>query len=171
MGEDKEDPGLFWTTASPQQNESKYCGEPDRITRKSDKGPEMDMAKEERRKDRASRAKKKQEVLEKRIVNLSSIKLTPSETSILQKGLNFYPTPPPPRIEELDKDIDSFARRIYLKEYHASEDLEDIEIETPYQSSTLEKLNKKITKGYRPLREQHHYWQTKTGHQGQHAKR
>ena len=58
------------------------------------------MAKEERRKGRASRAKKKQEVLEKRIVNLSSIKLTPSETSILQKGLNFCPTPPPPRIQE-----------------------------------------------------------------------
>ena len=104
------------------------------------------MAKEERRKGRASRAKKKQEVLEKRIVNLSSIRLTPSETSILQKGLNFCPTPPSPRIEELDKDIDSFARRIYLKEYHASEDLEDIAFETPYQSSTLEKLNKKTTK-------------------------
>ena len=31
--------------------------------------------------------------------------------------------------------------------------MEDIEIETPYQSSTLEKLNKKTTKGYRPSRE------------------
>ena len=72
------------------------------------------LAKENRVRGRTIRAQKKNEVLEKRIVNLSSLQLTKSETSLLQKGLNFCPTPLPPDKEELYKDIDAFARRLNL---------------------------------------------------------
>ena len=113
------------------------------------------LSRERRNRGSRIRAQKKKEVLEKRIVNLSSLQLSASETSLLQKGLNFCPTPSRPDIEELDKDINAFVRRLYLKLYLAPEDLNDIENETPYQPSTLEKLNKKEKKDNRPPRESH----------------
>ena len=75
------------------------------LQKKLTKDRKWTMAKEERKKGRASRATKKQEVLEKRIVNLSSIRLTPSETSILQKGLNFCPTPPPHELKNWTRTL------------------------------------------------------------------
>ena len=44
-------------------------------------------------------------ILDGRIVNLSNLQLTQSETNLLRKGLNFCPTPPPPRIDDINKDI------------------------------------------------------------------
>ena len=89
-------------------------------------------------------------------MNLSSRTLTKSETDLLHKGLNFCSTPPPPRKEEINDDIDAFARRINLKEYHAPEDMEDI-ADGPtrqHRLTTLEKLNQNEYKGpYRPSRE------------------
>lgn len=111
------------------------------------------MAKEKRVRGSTIRAQKKNEVLEKRVVNLSSLQLTESETCLLQKGVNFCPTPSPPDKEELYKDIDAFARRLKLKEYHTSENLEDISIESSYQLSTLEKINKEVIKDNRPSHE------------------
>ena len=98
----------------------------------------------------------KEDILKRRIMNLSSRTLTKSETDLLHKGLNFCPTPPPPRKEEINDDIDAFARRINLKEYHAPEDMEDI-ADGPtrqHRLTTLEKLNQNEYKGpYRPSRE------------------
>ena len=89
-------------------------------------------------------SKRIEELMKKRIVNLSSLKLTTSsETSLLQKGLNFCPTPPPPNMDEIDKDINDFARRLNLKEYHAPKNPEDID-KTPYYPTTSEKLNRKM---------------------------
>ena len=59
-----------------------------------------------------------EQILKRRIVNLSDIQLTQSETYLLQKGLNFCPTPPPPTIDNINKDIDTFACRLSLREYH-----------------------------------------------------
>lgn len=59
----------------------------------------------------------KEDILKRRIVNLSSRTLTKSETNLLHKGLNVCPTPPPPRKEKINDDIDAFARRLNLKEY------------------------------------------------------
>ena len=64
----------------------------------------------------------KRKSLKEEVVNLSTVELTHSETNLLQRGLNFCPTPPPPKPESVDKDIDAFARRINLKEYHAPDD-------------------------------------------------
>ena len=65
-------------------------------------------------------------ILNRRTVNLSGIQLTQSETNLLRKGLNFCPTPPPPGKYEISKDIDAFARRLTLKEYHTPENIEDV---------------------------------------------
>ena len=43
---------------------------------------------------------------------LSSLELTHSETDLLQRG--FCPTPPPPKQESVNKDVDAFARRLNL---------------------------------------------------------
>ena len=98
----------------------------------------------------------KEDILKRRIMNLSSRTLTKSETDLLHKGLNFCPTPPPPRKEEINDGIDAFARRLNLKEYHAPEDMEDI-ADNPtrqHRLTTLEKLNQNGHKGpYRPSRE------------------
>ena len=85
----------------------------------------------------------KEKIHNTRIVNLSSIELTQSETDLLRRGLNFCPTPPPPKPEDLDADIDAFARRISLKEYHAPDDIDEVEQDWNYHFSVLEKLNKR----------------------------
>jgi len=65
-------------------------------------------------------------ILNRQTVNLSDIQLTQSETNLLRKGLNICPTPPPPGKYDIDKDIDAFARRLTLKEYHTPENVEEI---------------------------------------------
>ena len=51
-----------------------------------------------------------------------------TETNLLHKGLNFCPTPLPPRKEETKGNNDAFSRRLNLKEYHAPDDMEDIRV-------------------------------------------
>ena len=92
----------------------------------------------------------KAEILNRRIVNLSSLKLTQLETNLLQRGLNFCPTPPPPKLETLNKDIDAFARRLNLRDYLAPDNTDDIEQQPMYRSSILDKLNQRE-------RREHHY--------------
>ena len=48
-------------------------------------------------------------------VNLSSCTLTKEETSVLNKGLGFVPTPPLPHPSAIQKDINKFARTLRLK--------------------------------------------------------
>ena len=73
---------------------------------------------------------------------------------MLRRGLNFCPTPPPPKPEDLDADIDAFARRINLKEYHAPDNIDEIEQDSSDHHSVFEKLNKRDRQGYyRPSRD------------------
>ena len=67
----------------------------------------------------------KKEIL-RRMVNLSTIELTQSETSLLQKVLNFCPTPLPPRPDDVNKDIGVFGRGINFGEYRAPDNLDEI---------------------------------------------
>ena len=125
-------------------------------TRTTNKGKHTQA---KRNKERQIRTKQnnnltKEKILNTRIVNLSAIELTQSETNLLRRGLNFCPTPPPPKPEDLDADIDAFARRINLKEYHASDNIDEIKQDSSYRHSVLEKLNKRDRQGHcRPLRE------------------
>ena len=97
---------------------------------------------------------KTKEILKRRIVNLSDIQLTQSETDLLQKGLNFCPTPRLPTIDNINKDIDTFARRLSLREYHTPENIDEITDNPSYQPTILEKLNHWEQKPYcRPSRE------------------
>lgn len=84
---------------------------------------------------------KTEEILKRPIVNLSDIQLTQSETDLLQKGLNFCPTPPLPTIDHINKDIDALARRLSLREYHTPENIDEITDNPGYQPTILEKLN------------------------------
>ena len=96
----------------------------------------------------------KEEILKRRIVNLSTLELTHSETDLLRRGLNFCPTPPPPKPESVNKDVDAFARRLNLREYHAPNEIDEMENQSAYKPSILEKLNKKEwVQHYRPSRE------------------
>lgn len=89
-----------------------------------------------------------------KIVNLCNLQLTQSETNLLRKGLNFCPTPPPPRIQDINKDIDTFACRLTLREYHTPENIAEITDSPGYQPSILHQLNQKEHKiKYRPSRE------------------
>ena len=94
------------------------------------------------------------EILKRQIVSLSDIQLTQSETDLLQKGLNFCLTPPPPTIDNINRDIDAFARRLSLREYHTPENVDEITDNPSYQPTILEKLNHSEQKTYcRPSRE------------------
>ena len=96
----------------------------------------------------------KEKILSTRIINLSAIELTQSETNLQRRGLNFCPTPPLPKPENLDADIDVFAGRINLKEYHVPDNIDEIEQDSSYHYSVLEKLNKRERQvHYRPSRE------------------
>ena len=90
---------------------------------------------------------KTKEILKRRIVNLSDIQLTQSETVLLQKELNFCPIPPP-TIDNINKDIDAFARRLSLREYRTPENIDEITDNPSYQSTILEKLNHREQKTY-----------------------
>ena len=54
------------------------------------------------------------------VVNLSSKLLNAAESSLLSKGLIFFPNPPKINVRELDEDLDQFARRLRIKEYFHS---------------------------------------------------
>lgn len=57
------------------------------------------------------------EILAKRVVNLSSYTLSCNETQLLQKTLTFCPTPTYSMTNEFHKDIDELKRKLILKEY------------------------------------------------------
>ena len=59
------------------------------------------------------------------IINLSSRKLTPNETKLLEKGLKFTPTPTKPNIQELNEDRMEFTRKVRLVEYFKGTEDED----------------------------------------------
>ena len=68
--------------------------------------------------------------------------------------MNSCPTPPPPTIDNINKDIDAFARRLSLREYHTPENINEIADNPSYQPTILEKLNHREQKTYcRPSRE------------------
>jgi len=52
---------------------------------------------------------------ERSVINLSSHILTPTERSVLEKGLKFCPTPGEPNMNELLEDLRLFFRRMKLK--------------------------------------------------------
>ena len=70
--------------------------------------------------------------------NSYDIQLTQSDTNLLREGLNFCPTPPPPEKYDINKDINAFARRLTVKEYHTPENIEDIIDDPGYQLSILQ---------------------------------
>lgn len=112
------------------------------------------MINEKRRQAKLKKSLTKEEILRKRIVNLTTLELTQSETDLLRRGLNFCPTPPPPQPESINKDIDAFARRLNLKEYHTPDEIDEIEQQPSYKPSILQKLNRKEPlEYYRPSRE------------------
>ena len=51
------------------------------------------------------------------IINLSSLNLSASETRLLNKGLGYCPTPRSINTLELNQDLESFCRRMRLKEF------------------------------------------------------
>ena len=57
-----------------------------------------------------------------KIVNCSSIQLTPSQIALLKRGLKFTPTPKASNHTELAADIKSFSRRMRLNEYFHNKD-------------------------------------------------
>lgn len=67
---------------------------------------------------------------------------------LLQNGLIFYSTPPPPKLETLNKDIDTLATRLNLREYHTPDTTDDIEQQPLYRPSILEKLNQRECREY-----------------------
>ena len=57
----------------------------------------------------------KENLNKRKVVNISGIKLSQSETSILSKGLNFCPNPTEMKKSEVYRNIDDFKRNISLK--------------------------------------------------------
>ena len=77
----------------------------------------------------------------RKVINISSIKLTESETNILSKGLNFCPTPTEMRKTEVYKNIDDLKRSISLKVFFKQNESQSI-----YKSTNLEKIVKNQNK-------------------------
>ncbi len=62
------------------------------------------------------------------VVNLSSHILTPAQNSLLEKGLNFCPTPGEPDMLELIKDMDLLHRLLILKAFFMKDKMKKSEI-------------------------------------------
>ena len=56
---------------------------------------------------------KKELIIHSKVLNLSSVRLTPSQIQILSKGLKFTPTPQR-NLPEMEKDIKDFTRKLRL---------------------------------------------------------
>ena len=83
-------------------------------------------------------------------MNLSNYKLTKHETSILEKGLNFIPTPSREHEVKILQDFLLFERKLRL--YHKLHKREE-DIETTDESSEEEDSPHKIlrpSKGWKP---------------------
>ena len=70
------------------------------------------------------------------IVNLSDYTLTPTERSLLKKGLKFVPTPSRINRTELAVDTKRYSRRMRLKEFFAESEA------TTITSNKFKKFNK-----------------------------
>ena len=86
------------------------------------------------------REKLRQEIREGKVISLSSIPLTNSETNLLSKGLKFCPKPKINK-EEILEDLEEFVRKITWKEHFTPEDIDSDYEEEPYHTTTLDKLN------------------------------
>ena len=51
------------------------------------------------------------------VINLSDYPLTSNERSLLERGLNFCPTPGEPHMGDLRRDLDQFHRRLKIRAY------------------------------------------------------
>jgi hypothetical protein len=58
------------------------------------------------------------------VVILSSHQLTANETSLLSRGLNFYPVPGRINETKLSAELDNFARSLQIKEHFGSKEVE-----------------------------------------------
>ena len=66
---------------------------------------------------RCNKSQPKEElIIHPKVLNLSSVSLTPSQIQILTKGLKFTPTPQR-NLPEMGKDIKDFARKLRLVEF------------------------------------------------------
>ena len=74
----------------------------------------------------------------RKVVNISGIKLTHSETSILSKGLNFCPTQTEMKKQDIYKNIDDFKRKISLKVLFRN--TENSTQNNSYKSTNLDKI-------------------------------
>ena len=59
---------------------------------------------------------KKESIIHRKVLNLSSVTLTPSEIENLSKGLKFTSTPQR-NLAEMEKDIKDFTRKVRLVEF------------------------------------------------------
>ena len=79
-------------------------------------------------------------ISQRKVVNLSSVPLTTSETSLLSKGLSFTPTPTRFNLNEFNNDMDNLERTLSLKVYFSNETQND-KIKQ-YKPSSLDKILK-----------------------------
>ena len=76
------------------------------------------------------------------VVNISDVQLSPTEVTLLSKGLTFCPTPPKLDTFQLQNDLDNFHRRLRLKEFfYDSEDSD----EEAYQPTPFRQKKRKWT--------------------------
>ena len=78
------------------------------------------------------------------ICNISSTKLSESEISLLNKGLNFCPSTKEPNKEQLLDDLYFFCRKLNLKEYFHGGDTTTDKIQQEERCD----LNAKLPNGY-----------------------
>ena len=84
------------------------------------------------------------------IVNLSTYKLTKSEESLLEKGLNFIPTPQQEHEAKITQDFLLFEHKLRLyHKYHREQNLEDTEEDGSSEDESPHKLLRP-SKGYKP---------------------
>ena len=83
------------------------------------------------------------------IVNLSTYKLNRSEESLLEKGLNFIPTPHQEHEAKITQDFLLFEQKLRLyHKYHREQNLEDTEDESS-ENESPHKLHRP-SEGYKP---------------------
>ena len=83
------------------------------------------------------------------VINLSSVNLTESEKSLLERGLNFCPTPQNIDWNELNADLTDFKRRLRLKHYF-HENNNNVHDNTETNTETSNKYKK--SSGWTPKR-------------------
>ena len=79
---------------------------------------------------------KEELIIHPKVLNLSSVSLTPSQIQILTKGLKFTPTPQR-NLPEMEKDIKDFTRKLRLVEFFS----ENPELDTLDSSLVKNKSN------------------------------